>query len=412
MTVPFEHLGPGQVGRLAYQVIGKAGPIPNPANIRYLPVGSVAAGAGVNAGLAGTAVALGALNLAAGVGTLVLAAATYVQVRKLNAKVDALLAWTRTADVKLDEIIERARRIDVRVAENNLRHAVQHILQTGTSPEDVDLVQLARIADEIDAFMETDGGMKPGGNLGIRLTADVHDMLHGIWSLFFHLRRLVLQDHNRRVGGDPTRIIPVDPVRDYVEPSWADWDLARKLGLPSFRPWIDDAVAAIDNKFAVDKRLSRLPILEALVVVVAINHKPVVSKREYTEAPLREHHERLGTKLLDPVVLNATKASEEVSRLLEEKEASEEAAAKLASYLPWWIHRTDAGLLWRVRAEAKAIREGYAKLPGLRIPRLLPASPDPLELNVDVRIDENAIEAAAGDLQMGGPDGAPPGSTP
>ena len=35
-TVPFDQLGPGQSGRLAYQVLGQDGPIFNPQNIRYL----------------------------------------------------------------------------------------------------------------------------------------------------------------------------------------------------------------------------------------------------------------------------------------------------------------------------------------------------------------------------------------
>ena len=35
-TVPFDQLGPGQSGRLAYQVLGQDGPIFNPRNIRYL----------------------------------------------------------------------------------------------------------------------------------------------------------------------------------------------------------------------------------------------------------------------------------------------------------------------------------------------------------------------------------------
>ena len=67
MTVPFEQIGPGQVGRYAYQVIGKDGPIFNPSNISYLRPEDVSAPPvfdphGALAGLAG-------LNLAASVGT-------------------------------------------------------------------------------------------------------------------------------------------------------------------------------------------------------------------------------------------------------------------------------------------------------------------------------------------------------
>ena len=36
MSVPFEQIGVGQLGRYVYQVIGKDGPIFNPKNISYL----------------------------------------------------------------------------------------------------------------------------------------------------------------------------------------------------------------------------------------------------------------------------------------------------------------------------------------------------------------------------------------
>ena len=60
-TVPFDKLGPGQSGRLAYQVLGQDRPIFNPQNIRYLspdsveiPATSMGAGASaLSAGLAG-----------------------------------------------------------------------------------------------------------------------------------------------------------------------------------------------------------------------------------------------------------------------------------------------------------------------------------------------------------------------
>lgn len=60
-TVPFDQLGPGQSGRLAYQVLGQNGPIFNPQNIRYLspdspeiPTNAMSTGAsGLSAGLTG-----------------------------------------------------------------------------------------------------------------------------------------------------------------------------------------------------------------------------------------------------------------------------------------------------------------------------------------------------------------------
>jgi len=63
--VPFESLGPGQSGRLVYQVMGKVGPIFNPTGIKYLPpdmadIGSnaISASADIAAGLSGINLAL------------------------------------------------------------------------------------------------------------------------------------------------------------------------------------------------------------------------------------------------------------------------------------------------------------------------------------------------------------------
>ena len=59
-TVPFDKLGPGQSGRLAYQVLGQDGPIMNPQNIRYLSPDS--------AELPANALNTGASGLVAGLG--------------------------------------------------------------------------------------------------------------------------------------------------------------------------------------------------------------------------------------------------------------------------------------------------------------------------------------------------------
>lgn len=48
MTVQFDRLGPGQMGRLAYQILGSNGPVNNPSGIRYLqPTDPIAQAAGL-----------------------------------------------------------------------------------------------------------------------------------------------------------------------------------------------------------------------------------------------------------------------------------------------------------------------------------------------------------------------------
>src|SRR4051812_16580898 len=88
MTVPFERLGAGQVGRWAYQVIGSNGPVPNPRRIRYLAEPPSASPAGLPlmpGGLPGSS-AFAAYAQLASLGLQVvdlgLSAAILVQVRK------------------------------------------------------------------------------------------------------------------------------------------------------------------------------------------------------------------------------------------------------------------------------------------------------------------------------------------
>ena len=81
-TVPFDQLGPGQSGRLAYQVLGQNGPIFNPNNIRYLspdsPEMTTLAGAGASpfaGGASGLNVGLSGLNLIGSLANLAVAIA-------------------------------------------------------------------------------------------------------------------------------------------------------------------------------------------------------------------------------------------------------------------------------------------------------------------------------------------------
>ena len=63
-TVPFDKLGTGQSGRLAYQVLGQDGPIMNPQNIRYLSPDSAELPANaLNTGASGLVASLAGANL-------------------------------------------------------------------------------------------------------------------------------------------------------------------------------------------------------------------------------------------------------------------------------------------------------------------------------------------------------------
>ena len=155
-TVPFDKLGPGQSGRLAYQVLGQGGPIMNPQNIRYLspdsaelPVNAMNTGAsGAFAGLAGANLICSFLNL--GVSVYIAS-----QVAGLHRKMDRLQETMDRIERKVDYIVSKVDRIDIQVAENNLRHALDYVLRKAVSGEGVDLRALSGLHDDFSKFTDS-----------------------------------------------------------------------------------------------------------------------------------------------------------------------------------------------------------------------------------------------------------------
>ena len=171
-TVPFDQLGPGQSGRLAYQVLGQDGPIFNPQNIRYLPPDSpgipeilanpmAMVESALSAGLAGANLIGSILNLGVSL---------YIahRINSLHKKVDHLQEIIDRIEQKIDYIVAKVDRIDTQVAENNLRHALNHVLQSAVSLERVDLRAIADLRGDISKFQES----LPSGlvfNFGLQL---------------------------------------------------------------------------------------------------------------------------------------------------------------------------------------------------------------------------------------------------
>src|SRR4051794_11405715 len=107
MTAGYERIGPGQVARLAWQVMGSNGPIHNPAGIRYLsaddPVAQALGGSG-GAGLPG----LYAWSSIAQIATLGLSAVnlgvslqTLSEVRRLRRQLDVLQTRAHRIESKI-----------------------------------------------------------------------------------------------------------------------------------------------------------------------------------------------------------------------------------------------------------------------------------------------------------------------
>ena len=214
-TVPFDQLGPGQSGRLAYQVLGQNGPIFNPQNIRYLPPDSLEIPANtMSTGTSGMFAGLAGANLIGSVLNLGVSLFNAFQISGLHSEIDQIQATLNRIEGKIDHIVSKVDRIDTQVAENNLRHALEHVLRKSVSSEGVDLRVLAGLCHDFDKFRES----LPSPlllNFGLRLSSDIRDQLQQIYDLAYGIRRLVAQKYNISVDGDPGRMITIDPIEDY-----------------------------------------------------------------------------------------------------------------------------------------------------------------------------------------------------
>ena len=363
-TVSFDQLGPGQSGRLVYQVLGQNGPIFNPHNIRYLspdspeiPANPMVAGeSGLSAGLAGANLIGSILNLGVSV---------YIahRINSLHKKVDHLQETMDRIEHKIDYIVTKVDRIDTQIAENNLRHALEHVLRRSVSLEGVDLKGLATLCSDFDKFMDSLSSPLLL-NFGLQLSSDIRNQLQLTCDLAYGIRKLIAQRYNTSVDGDPERIITVDPTGNY-------------FGI-----------------FGGD--------LETLVKITIL-HRSVFDK-EFVEGLLEFLHENRSYMTFGGVSIikeNLRKfLSIEIDSFYEiftewvfldeflpedifKNEAPEVVEQELYDLGCAWLHNTDAGLLYRTWVELDGIADGYENV---FWPQLKEAKPSPFN-QIDVACD-------------------------
>lgn len=212
MSVPFERLGPGQVGRLVYQVIGSNGPISNPDRIRYLaapPDGSSSSllspmapsSLGAFAGYAQMA------NLGISVANLGVSIATLVEVRKMSKAVREIQAGVRTLNESMQEVVARTRRIDINTAEPLLADAIEYGLRSALVADGFDLGILAsHMRKAVTRFQESTGTQSLGSGIHFELAPKVADSLKASLDVLWSARQAAICSHNLSVGGDPRAV--------------------------------------------------------------------------------------------------------------------------------------------------------------------------------------------------------------
>lgn len=337
MTVPFQQLGDGQVGRLVYQIIGKNGPIFNPSNIRYLsPQQAQKAGIAVprSLNLVGLAAGLSGLNFMASMGALAQNSALLNEVRDISGKIDQVRGMQMAVGHQLNSIQKTLKQIDVKVTETNLRQVLDWVSQQCFYSNMIDLDKLKRLQSDVETFIGAVPAFGYGSPSYFRLSSDVQDRLLQLHRLLFGVRKAVALRHNAQSGGDPSRVLSVHAIHDYSPEHSSGYNVM---------PWF---LRLADSNFygLEDDICSIIPssVLQGGGAKVAASE----TVWNYRQRFFQE------TSETDPVSVNFKEALEPYC----DKQTN---FKKFAELVKWWektwLLGTDMGLLYRVHKELKAL---------------------------------------------------------
>lgn len=350
MQVPFDKIGPGQSGRFVYQVMGEDGPIFNPTRIRYLSPDQVPGAGNQPVGLPSAFTSLAALNLAASVGAVTVSAMVLKQVHQLHRKMDQALFKLDSIETSVDRLVQQVQRIDARVSENNLRHALDYILKRAVQGDQIDLRELARVKNDLETFSQgIEGGFTPCNAFGLRLSSDVEDRLEAIYKLLFGIRYFIYTQHNLIAQGDPLRTLSIDLIDDYLSQNVASPALAASGRLALQTMW--DAQQELAHKVYSDFTFA-------------------------DETTANEYSTWLGDNVLVPVVGALESADDGALQLALDWEFDASDQAEASAYYDQlrlhWLWHTSAGLLWRTYLETLGLTLGYNDTWGLKRERVEP----------------------------------------
>ncbi|SEP19132.1 hypothetical protein [Trujillonella endophytica] len=340
METQFTRSGPGQSWRLAYQILGSDGSIPNPRGIRYIAPGSAEAeGLGLPSPArplpplpADASAVMGAVqlaNLGIGVVNLAISTAVLVEVKKQTRMLRELQVGLTEVRAGVSDILERTERIDLNVAEVQLRETLKHALRSAAKDHEVDLVLLTQLVrGALGRFFESIGGpLGPGTKRDLTLSSDVREMAEAALHLLWAARLTAIEAHNRSCGGDPLQVVRDDGVQNRLRTLADTAALVAATGVAK----------QMAKRVSKDLRSNRLFFGRADGVLRVMD----------------EHVARLDTSLnsLGPVPqarsLLAELEDQEV--LVEARKVGADAvSAVLGDYLLAWTAHTDAGLLWRL----------------------------------------------------------------
>ena len=240
----------------------------------------------------------------------------------------------RLGDIKvqLDRIEEKVDRIDVTLQEQELRRSIQHLLAKHHTGAELGLGEFCKgLVEAVDMFEVVFEGerMRLGEGLGIRFSVETRDVLEDVYRLLRGVRYAAFAQSNRESEGDPACVLVADSIYDYWE---------RDVAAPA-------AFAARHRSFLHFKKTRDQHR--------SMNGSPLLKRgrrdawfHERVMVPARANYEAL-----DP---DAVRLEEALRGFV-----SGDPEAFLGAYRVYWLWRTSAGLLWRVRQEAEWLVADY-----------------------------------------------------
>lgn len=310
-----------------YQLMGDGGPIPNPKSIRYLSPDkaptSVPSSAPVGPGVLGGALAATGLLLQAG--QLGVEVHNTLKLRQIESHLGRVLSRLsqierrmKSIQQKLDVILQKLDAVQKMEAEDDLRKDLKFFLrEKHVRDQEINLSGLAEdLLESIDRFEEVaDTRIQLGGARGLRFTVETRDYLRRAFQLLYTVRRSAYQKFNRDQRGDPADALRSDLQGDYWPSDVAPFNVMR-------------------------------------LTIQGMHH----AQKSGVEGYIGDHVSRIFEEA-DPVAFRLRPLFYEMDEDLKPEVYD--------AFKKWWVWESDAGLLHRVRKEAKGITEGYEDSFGL-----------------------------------------------
>ena len=328
----FDHIGEGRKNEVSYKIEGKDTGIFTPNKVTYMALAEVAGLAAEVVGAAGLSAGIAGLNLLVAVKKLALSEASYNELKRMAAKVDKLRDRAARTEEKLEDIsntledmMKQLRAIDAKVSENNLREALKYVLESAVVGDSILLDRIGNLERDVTNYIDSFDRFGYGLPIKLRLSSDVRDRLLTLYSFLVELRSLIAERHNIQAGGEPSRMLTVHPIRHYE------------------------------------------PLEGSQFGAVILFNKMIAAARKYTGSVSSMYEDRMKELFhhVDPAAYNfwSEFVHAELEPLIGGDTDGRSLGLLLRSWRRYWLQKTDAGLIWRVRKELSGLRDYQSAFP-------------------------------------------------